>query len=101
MYSFESFAMSPTPGRFTKLSVLVAAFNEAATLRRRITRVLTTPLPHGLSCEVIVVDDGSTDSTWKIAQELAGEHAQVRVFRQRENQGKGAALRRAIAVAMQ
>jgi glycosyltransferase involved in cell wall biosynthesis len=79
---------------FRKLSLLVAAYNEEATLRRRLTRVLAAPLPDGLEREVIEVDDGSSDGTWTLAEELA---AQVRVFRQPENRGKGAALRRAIS----
>jgi glycosyltransferase involved in cell wall biosynthesis len=83
-------------GRFRKLSVLIAAYNEEATLRRCVTRVLTAALPQGLSREVILVDDASNDHTWKVAQQLATEHSAVRVFRQTHNQGKGAALRRAI-----
>lgn len=82
--------------RFRKLSILIAAYNEEATLRRCVTRVLTAVLPDGLSREIIVVDDGSTDHTWTIAQQLAQECLEVRIFRQPRNQGKGAALRRAI-----
>jgi len=82
--------------RFHKLSVLIAAYNEEATLRQCVTKVLTAPLPHGLSCEVILVDDGSLDHTWTLAQQLAAEHPEVRIFQQAGNQGKGAALRRAI-----
>ena len=85
--------MNPT----SKLSILIAAYNEAGTLRQCVRRVLAAPLPSGLSREIIVVDDGSRDDTWTIAQQLASEHREVRVFRQPENRGKGAALRRAIA----
>ena len=53
-------------------------------------------LPGGLAREIILVDDGSTDATWAIAQELASKYRGLRLFRQRGNQGKGAALRRAI-----
>jgi len=45
-----------------------------------------------LSLEVLVVDDASQDGTLKLAQELALQHAQVRVLRHEVNQGKGAAL---------
>lgn len=88
--------MALEPARFHKLSILIAAYNEEATLRRCVTGVLTAALPQGLSREVILVDDGSLDHTWTIAQQLAAEHAAVRAFRQAKNQGKGAALRRAI-----
>jgi glycosyltransferase involved in cell wall biosynthesis len=89
--------MTNTTGRFRKLSVLVAAYNEEATLRRCVERVLSAPLPLELSREVIIVDDGSSDGTWEIAQQLARLHPEARVFRQAENRGKGAALRRAIS----
>jgi glycosyltransferase involved in cell wall biosynthesis len=82
---------------FSKLSVLMAAFNEEATLRQCLARVLAAPLPAGLDREIILVDDGSTDRTWLIAQEIAAAHPEVRVFQQPANRGKGSALRRAIA----
>jgi glycosyltransferase involved in cell wall biosynthesis len=46
--------------------------------------------------EVIAVDDGSTDGTWEILSRIAGRDPRLRIFRQPVNQGKGAALRRAI-----
>jgi glycosyltransferase involved in cell wall biosynthesis len=74
----------------------MAAYNEEATLRKCVERVLAAPLPGGLAREVIVVDDASTDSTAAIASTLADGHDQVRFFQQARNQGKGAALNRAI-----
>src|SRR5687768_12295273 len=89
--------MTAVSGPFRKLSILVAAYNEEATLRRCLTRVLAAQLPDGLEREVIVVDDGSTDRTFNVAEELAAQFPLVRVFRQPANRGKGAALRRAIS----
>lgn len=86
------------PLAFQKLSILVAAYNEEETLRECLEGVLAAPLPVGIEREILLVDDGSRDRTWSIAQELAREHpGQVRIFQQIPNQGKGAALRRAIA----
>lgn len=82
--------------RCRTLSILIAAFNEENTLRRCVARVMDVSLPAGLDREVVLVDDGSTDNTWQIALELAVEYPQLRIFRQEINQGKGAALRRAI-----
>ncbi len=82
---------------FKKLSILIAAYNEEATLHRCLTRVLAAPLPEGLQSEVVLVDDGSSDRTWTIASELAAMNSRVRVFRLSKNSGKGAALRRAVA----
>ena len=82
---------------FKKLSVLMAVYNEEATLGPCIQAVLSAPLPGGMDREIVLVDDGSKDMSWEIAQRLARHHSQVRIFRQPFNQGKGAALRRAIA----
>ncbi len=82
--------------QFAKLSILIAAYNEEASLRRCVERVLNVDLPAGLEREVVVVDDGSNDLTWTIAERLTSQYPEVRVFRQPANQGKGAALRRAI-----
>src|ERR1051326_5493776 len=73
-------AMSNSPRRFTKLSLLMAAYNEEATLRRCAEWVLTAPLPVGLDREIVLVDDGSTDATWEIAQRLATGHREIRIF---------------------
>ncbi len=82
------------PGKF---SILVPVYNERAYLRRCMERVITAPLPYNLQKEIIIVDDGSTDGTDKVVRELAAEYPDmVRVFFQEKNQGKGAALRRAI-----
>ena len=58
--------------------------------------VLAAPLPDNLDRELVIVDDCSTDGTSAILERIAGEHPQIRLFRQTVNQGKGAAVRRAI-----
>src|SRR6185369_11968460 len=83
--------------RFGRLSILIAAYNEEATLQRCIERILRAPLSYDLAREIILVDDGSTDNTWPIAQKLAAKHPELRIFRQPKNYGKGAAIRRAIS----
>ena len=75
------------------LSVMIPAFNEERTLGTILDHVLERPEVG----EVIAVDDGSTDGTWKILSRAVGRDPRVRAFRQEANQGKGAALRRAIA----
>lgn len=78
-----------------KLSVVVPVYNERATLRAVIERVLGLPL----NIELICIDDGSKDGSVEILKELAGQHPQIRFFEQPRNMGKGAALRRGIAEA--
>ncbi len=89
--------MSSPPSTFVKLSILVAAFDEEESLRPCLEAVLAAPLPEGIAREIVVVDDGSRDGTWRLAEQLAAEHAEIRIFQQPRNMGKGAALRRAIA----
>lgn len=80
------------------LSILVPLYNERAYARPCINRILSTPLPRGLRKEVILVDDASTDGTREVVTQLAAEHPSVVcAFYQEKNQGKGAAIRRAVA----
>jgi glycosyltransferase involved in cell wall biosynthesis len=75
-----------------KLSVVMPVYNERPTLRTMIERVLGVPM----EIELICVDDGSRDGSREILGELEKQHAQIRVFLQPRNLGKGAALRRGI-----
>lgn len=76
-----------------KLSVIMPVYNERATLRQVVDRVLSVPL----DVELICVDDGSQDGSREILLELGERHPRIRVLLQPKNMGKGAALRRGIA----
>jgi glycosyltransferase involved in cell wall biosynthesis len=79
------------------LSILVPAYNEEEYLAASILRALDAPLPEGLESEVVAVDDGSTDCTPQILDELAERYpGRVRVFHHKVNAGKGAAIRTAL-----
>ena len=56
-----------------RLSVVVPIFNEAATIRQIVDQVQSALSE--FSFEVILVDDGSTDGTTQLVQELAQKHA--------------------------
>jgi glycosyltransferase involved in cell wall biosynthesis len=75
-----------------KIAVVMPIYNERATLREVVRRVLAVPL----DVELICVDDGSLDGSREILSELQNEFPQIRVFLQPQNMGKGAALRRGI-----
>lgn len=78
-------------------SILIPVYNEQAYLARVVERVLAAPLPDGVDRELILVDDCSTDRTPEaIASIVARYPDKIRAFRQPKNQGKGAAIRRAI-----
>ena len=75
-----------------RLSVVIPAYNERATIRQLVAAVLAVNL-EGLDRELVIVDDGSTDGTREILNELDGRDG-VRVFLQPKNFGKGAAVAR-------
>jgi glycosyltransferase involved in cell wall biosynthesis len=75
-----------------KLSVVMPVYNEKATVRRVVERVLSV----GLELELLCVDDGSSDGSHEVLASLEKECPQMRVFLQPRNLGKGAALRRGI-----
>jgi glycosyltransferase involved in cell wall biosynthesis len=77
-----------------RLSVIMPAYNEAATIERVVEVVLATPQPK----EVLIVDDGSTDGTREIIKRFEGRPG-VRTFFHARNQGKGAAVRTALSEA--
>jgi len=76
-----------------RVSVLMPAFNEAATVGIVLRRVLELG---SIVHEVIVVDDGSTDATAKAIEMVAREDARVKFIREEHNRGKTAAISRAI-----
>ena len=79
-----------------RLSILMPVYNELATIERAIAETLAADL--GVDFELVVVDDGSTDGTREI---LTGHEwpANVRLLLHERNQGKGAAIRTALAEA--
>lgn len=79
------------------LSVLVPVYNERHVVEASLRRLLA--LQHELisQLEVIVVDDCSTDGSLAILERIAEADPRVTLIRHEKNQGKGAALRTAIA----
>src|SRR5262249_38490368 len=75
-----------------KLSVVMPVYNEQATLRQVIAKVLAVPV----QLELICVDDGSVDHSREILGDLQAKHPAMKVFLQPRNMGKGAALSRGI-----
>jgi glycosyltransferase involved in cell wall biosynthesis len=78
-----------------RLSVIVPAYNERATVAPLVMRVRAIEVP----VEIIAVDDASTDGTSQVLEELRQRGAIDVLVRQERNRGKGAAIRAGIAAA--
>jgi glycosyltransferase involved in cell wall biosynthesis len=78
------------------LSIVVPVFNEAAGLARLHDRLAdcarAITARRGLRCEIVYVDDGSTDATYTIAAQLPASSVDVQVVSLSRNFGKEAAL---------
>ncbi len=88
------------------LSIVIPAYNESRRLRSTLDAALeylaerpsvstASGKPAG-QAEVVVVDDGSTDTTADLVKEYAATHSAVRLLRNRINRGKGYSVRRGI-----
>ncbi len=81
------------------ISVVLPAWNEAENITTTVQAIISTLSQIAPNFEVIIVDDGSTDATGALADELAARDARVRVIHNRPNQGYGGALKTGFAAA--
>lgn len=79
------------------LSILIPVYNEQAYLAKIVDRIIQAPIPGNLRRELVMVNDASTDQTAEVMESLQKQYPDlIRIFHQPFNQGKGAAIRRAI-----
>ena len=74
------------------LSIVISLFNEEESLPELISWIEKVATREKYEYEIIMVDDGSTDSSWKVITELAGKNPAIRGISFRRNYGKSAAL---------
>ena len=74
------------------ISVVIPLYNEAESLPELFAWIKRVMQENNFSYEVIFVDDGSTDESWKIISELQKQNSEVRGIRFRRNYGKSPAL---------
>lgn len=84
------------------LSIIIPAYNEAATIHLILDKVKNAVLPNGIGKEVIVVDDCSTDDTKAVIHSYIAQNPEftVQYFGHEINQGKGAAIHTGIRNAL-
>ena len=78
------------------VSVVIPVYNGADTLEPLVTRLLKVFQDQANECEILMVNDGSQDHSWKIIQTLASDHQQVHGLNLMRNFGQHNALLAAI-----
>lgn len=81
-----------------KLSILIPAYNEGPTIHLILDKIKNVHLEHGVQKEIVIVNDCSKDNTVERVEAYmaANPEMDIRLFSQPHNQGKGAAINRAI-----
>ncbi|MEZ6135151.1 MAG: glycosyltransferase family 2 protein [Pirellulaceae bacterium] len=74
------------------LSLVVPVYNEQESLDELVKRINAVAARESLECEILLVDDGSSDGSWRVIEELARTQSVVRGLKLRRNFGKAAAL---------
>jgi dolichol-phosphate mannosyltransferase len=77
------------------LSIIIPVFNEEKLVCHLLEKVIALVPADGITKEIVVVDDGSSDSTRRVIEEFLKAHnnGSVRLIPHEHNQGKGAAVR--------
>ncbi len=74
------------------LSVVIPLLNEEESLPELLEWIVRVMAQNNYTYEVLFVDDGSTDTSWEVIQQLASKNEHVRGIKFRRNYGKSAAL---------
>ena len=93
----KDFFFYPEPIKNYSVSFLIPAFNREQYLEATVNNILNSDYKNIV--EIIIIDDGSTDNTLKIARELERKHDKIRVLTKKNEGTKGGALNYAIPYA--
>jgi glycosyltransferase involved in cell wall biosynthesis len=80
------------------LSIVIPLKDEEESLPELAAWIKTVCDQHRYSYEVILIDDGSTDNSWKVIEGLSSENSHIKGIRFQRNYGKSAALNEAFKV---
>ena len=85
--------MNPiNPTNSPYLSIVVPLYNEEESVEKLLVKILETGGKFDFSYEILLVDDGSTDHTWNIIEELAADIQNLRGIKFRRNYGQTSAM---------
>jgi glycosyltransferase involved in cell wall biosynthesis len=93
----EPHGAAPTRRRLSSLSIVLPCFNEAENVAAAVTEAHAAGDAYAVDHEVVVVDDGSTDGTGRLAEALAVADPRLTLVSHPENRGYGAAVRSGFA----
>ncbi|MCD4679137.1 MAG: glycosyltransferase family 2 protein [Bacteroidales bacterium] len=84
-----------------KLSIIIPAYNEEATIQQILDKVIEVSLINNIQKEIIIINDSSTDNTQAIVEDYMSTHKEISIelINQQRNRGKGAAIHKGIDVA--
>jgi glycosyltransferase involved in cell wall biosynthesis len=85
---------------YPKYSIVIPAYNERARIPGTLKEVVSCLREHQWDAEVIVVNDGSTDSTAQIVKDFAAANPEVRLLENPGNHGKGYSVRNGVLNAL-
>lgn len=93
-FIFDGAGYQRSPNMSQKLSIIIPAYNEGPTIHRILDKIKAVELPGGVTKEIIIVNDCSTDDTRAIIHRYLEDHSDLSIayFEHSVNQGKGAAL---------
>lgn len=74
------------------ISLVIPLLNESESLPELEAWIARVMVQHGYSYELLLIDDGSTDNSWEIIEQLAAKNPSVHGIKFRRNYGKSAAL---------
>ncbi|MDX9848434.1 MAG: glycosyltransferase family 2 protein [Tenuifilaceae bacterium] len=80
------------------ISVVVPLYNEEESLPELVSWIRRVMDEHKFSFEIVMVDDGSNDSSWAVIEDLSGQYTFIKGIKFRRNYGKSAALHTAFQV---
>ncbi len=85
---------------YPRYSVVIPAYNESKRIPATLQAVADCVRARGWSAEIIVVDDGSRDSTADVVRAFAARHSEVRLIQNPGNRGKGFSVRNGVLRAL-